>query len=96
MNVNKYTVAQWVKHPTTLLLVFTVTIIQMLIQHTVRRSDTSTKECMEQVEYLRVRVDKLESQLDEYTRAVMFKDMQIKKQTQAIDSLKRKDYHENF
>ena len=90
MNVNKYTVAQWVKHPTTLLLIFTVTIIQALIQHTVRRSDTSTKECMEQVEYLRIRVDKLEGQVDEYTRAILFKDVQIKKQADAIDSLRRK------
>lgn len=83
----KITFNQLRRYPTTVILLVAVTIIQYLIQHTVRRSDASTMECMEQVEYLRIRVDKLEGQLDNYTRTVLFKDLQIKKQNQIIDSL---------
>lgn len=89
--MEKLTLKEWVKHPTTILLIFAVTIIQMFIQNTIRGSDVRIEECMEQVMYLRGRVEVLEEQADEYTKAVLFKDMQIKKQSQLIDSLYRKE-----
>lgn len=52
------------------------------------RSDDNLQACNAQIEYLRLRVDKLEKQLDEYTKAVMFKDAQVKNREQVIDSLK--------
>lgn len=52
------------------------------------RSDDNLHACNAQIEYLRLRVDKLEKQLDEYTKAVMFKDAQIKNRDLVIDSLK--------
>ena len=82
-------------NPITAILVIAVVIIQSLINDIVRKSDASTLECIEQVEYLRIRVDKLEGQVDEYTRAILFKDVQIKKQADAIDSLRRKRNENN-
>lgn len=89
--MEKLTLTEWIKHPTTILLVLAVTGLQMFIQRTIRRSDVRSEECMEQVMYLRGRVEVLEEQADEYTKAVLFKDMQIKKQSQLIDSLYRKE-----
>ena len=82
-------------NPITAILVIAVVIIQSLINDIVRKSDASTLECIEQVEYLRIRLDKLEGQVDEYTRAILFKDVQIKKQADAIDSLRRKRNENN-
>ena len=88
---DKQAVKQLIKNPLAAMLILAVTIIQMFIQDTLRRSNIASKECMEQVMYLRERVDKLETQTDAYTRTVLFKDMQIKKQSQLIDSLYRKE-----
>ncbi len=87
---DKQAVKQLIKNPLAAMLILAVTIIQMFIQDTLRRSNIASKECMEQVMYLRERVEKLETQTDAYTRTVLFKDMQIKKQSQLIDSLYRK------
>ena len=88
---DKQAVKQLIKNPLAAMLILAVTIIQMFIQDTLRRSNIASKECMEQVMYLRERVEKLETQTDAYTRTVLFKDMQIKKQSQLIDSLYRKE-----
>lgn len=92
MDVNKYTLSQWIRHPTTILLIVAISIIQALIWHVVKKSDVSAKDCMEQVSYLRDRVEKLELQVDEYTKAVMFKDAQIRTRDVIIDSLKHDKY----
>lgn len=86
--VNRYTLKEWVKHPTTILLIVAINIIWILIFMLTDRDKNRNEDCLEQVTYLRERVEKLEKQVDEYTQTVMFKDVQIKKQTAVIDSLK--------
>ena len=89
--INKYSLKEWIKHPTTIMLIVAMNVIWILIFIITDSAKTSSKECMEQVMYLRERVEKLEAQTDAYTRTVLFKDMQIKKQSQLIDSLYRKE-----
>ena len=88
----KYTLKEWVKHPTTILLAIAVNVIWILIFMIVNGAkDTAkdaNKECLEQVAYLRDRVEKLEKQLDNYTRTIMFKEAQIKNRDLVIDSLR--------
>lgn len=54
------------------------------------RSDDSIKACNEQIARLSSRIEALEKMHDEYTRAVLFKDLQIREQAIIIDSLKTK------
>lgn len=89
--INKYSLKEWIKHPTTIMLIIAMNVIWILIFIITDSAKTSNKECMEQVVYLRERIEKLEIQTDSYTRTVLFKDMQIKKQNQLIDSLYRKE-----
>ena len=89
--INKYSLKEWVKHPTTIMLIVAINLIWILVFLVMDSVKISGKECMEQVMYLRERIEKLEIQTDAYTRTVLFKDMQIKKQNQLIDSLYRKE-----
>jgi len=89
--INKYSLKEWIKHPTTIMLIVAMNVIWILIFIITDSAKTSSKECMEQVVYLRERIEKLEKQSDSYTRAVLFKDAQIKQQLQLIDSLNRKE-----
>ena len=89
--IDKNTIIQAFKNPTVALLLLSAVLIQAFVQQAIKRSDIASQECMEQVMYLRERVDKLETQADAYTRTVLFKEMQIKKQSQLIDSLYRKE-----
>jgi|GEM_PF-1262929 len=92
--VNKYTLKEWIRHPTTILLIIAVNVIWILIFIVVNTSrdagESKSKECFEQITYLRGRLDKVEAQLDEYTTAILFKDGQIKVRDNVIDSLKKK------
>ena len=67
--VSKITLKEWIRHPTTILLLITVNVIWILIFMVTDMAKDSNKDCMEQVIYLRERVTKLEKQLDEYTTA---------------------------
>lgn len=73
-------------------LVFTVFVLSSILSIAIDRiffkEDSRNDDCQNQIVYLRERVDKLEKQLDEYTKAVMFKDAQVKNRDQVIDSLK--------
>lgn len=69
--VTKFTLAQWIKHPTTILLI-AVTALAWGIMVLYVNSQ------LEQVTYLRERVAKLEKQVDQYTTSIMLKDSQIK------------------
>lgn len=89
--IDKNTIIQAFKNPTVALLLLSAVLIQAFVQQAIKRSDIASQECMEQVMYLRERIEKLEIQTDAYTRTVLFKDMQIKKQNQLIDSLYRKE-----
>ena len=82
-SITKFTLKDWVRHPTTILLV-TVTMIAWGVTWIYVQSQ------LEQVTYLRDRVDKLEKQVDQYTTAIMYKDGQIKMRDIVIDSLARK------
>lgn len=86
--VNRYTLKEWVRHPTTIILIVAVNVIWVLIFVITDSAKDSNKDCLEQVAYLRERVEKLERQVDDYTKAVMYKDAQIKNRDVIIDSLK--------
>lgn len=87
--VNKYTLKEWVRHPTTIMLIVAVNLVWVLILVVVNMGKDQSADCMEQVSYLRERVVKLERQLDEYTTAMIFKNGQIKVRDNVIDSLKK-------
>ncbi|NGM63524.1 hypothetical protein G5B30_16565 [Sphingobacterium sp. SGG-5] len=86
--VNRYTLKEWVRHPTTIILIVAVNVIWVLIFVITDSAKDSNKDCLEQVAYLRERVEKLEKQVDDYTKAVMYKDAQIKNRDVIIDSLR--------
>lgn len=67
----KITFKEWVKHPTTAMLVIAMAIASFLVQVVISNAGDSNKECMEQVMYLRERVEKLETQVDQYTTTIM-------------------------
>lgn len=82
----KITFKEWVKHPTTAMLVAVMAIASFLVQVVIRNAGDSNKDCMEQVMYLRERVDKLEKQVDQYTTTIMTKDGQIRRLTDSLIS----------
>lgn len=69
--VSKFSLKEWVKHPTTIMLFITVNVIWVLIFMVTDMAKDSNKDCMEQVMYLRERVTKLEKQVDSYTTTIM-------------------------
>lgn len=69
--VSKFSLKEWVKHPTTIMLFVTVNVIWVLIFMVTDMAKDSNKDCMEQVMYLRERVTKLERQVDAYTTTIM-------------------------
>lgn len=88
---NKYTLKEWVKHPTTIMLAIAVNLIWVLVVVIINMGkDSGTdriKDLSEQVVYLRERIDKLEEMQDKYTTTILFKDGQIKTRDKVIDSL---------
>ncbi|WP_099368076.1 hypothetical protein [Sphingobacterium sp. 1.A.4] len=76
------------KSPLTYALIIITGVATYFVTAYNNRSDDSLHACNAQIDYLKLRVDKLEKQLDEYTKAVMFKDAQVKNRDQVIDSLK--------
>lgn len=89
--VAKYTLKQWISHPTTILLAVAVNIIWALIVYIVWNSNRGKDDCMKQVVKLEERVKVLEKIQDDYVKSILFKDGQIKNRDNVIDSLKRKD-----
>lgn len=87
--ISKYTLKEWVRHPTTIILIVAVNVIWVLVFTITDGAKDSNKDCLEQVTYLRDRVEKLEKQLDSYTTAVMFQEAQVKNRDLIIDSLRR-------
>lgn len=78
------------KSPLTYALIIIAGITSYFVTAYNDRSDQSISSCYEQVMRLEARVTSLEKTLDEYTRAVLFKDVQIKEQAHIIDSLKKR------
>lgn len=86
--IKKFTLAEWIKHPTTILLIG-VTFVSGTIGSILIYSMNT------QIEYLKERIVKLETQLDQYTNTILFqevkekglKDELVKKEI-VIDSLK--------
>lgn len=78
--VTKFTLKEWVKHPTTILLIVVTLLAWGILTMYVNSQ-------LEQVKYLRERVTKLEKQLDEYTTANLIQRGVI---TQLADSLATK------
>lgn len=87
--VSKYTLKEWIRHPTTIILIIAVNVVWILIFTITGMAKDKSKECMEQVVYLRERLEKVERQVDEYTTAIMYKDAQIKNREAVIDSLRK-------
>lgn len=69
--ITKITFLQWLKHPTTAMMIAAVSAVWVLIFMVTDMAKDSNKDCMEQVTYLRDRVEKLEKQVDAYTTTIM-------------------------
>lgn len=78
------------KSPLTYALIIIAGITSYFVSAYNNRSNDSIRSCHEQVVRLNQRVAALEKMHDEYTRAVLFKDLQIREQAIIIDSLKTK------
>lgn len=89
--VAKYTLKQWISHPTTILLAIAVNVIWVLVVFIVWNASEGKDDCMKQVVKLEERIKVLENNSDEYVKYILFKDGQIKNRDIIIDSLKRKD-----
>lgn len=76
------------KYPLAFVVFFVTVLLTTFVNKLFSTNDDRSRECMEQVDYLRERVEKLEKQVDDYTKAVMYKDAQIKNRDLVIDSLK--------
>lgn len=76
------------KYPLAFTVFFVTVLLTTFVNKLFSTNDDRSRECMEQVTYLRERVEKLEIQVDDYTKAVMYKDAQIKNRDLVIDSLK--------
>ncbi|SUJ19031.1 Uncharacterised protein [Sphingobacterium spiritivorum] len=76
------------KYPLAFVVCFVTVLLTTFVNKLFSTNDDRSKECMNQVEYLRERVEKLEKQVDDYTKAVMYKDAQIKNRDLVIDSLR--------
>jgi hypothetical protein len=87
-DIQKYTLSQWARHPTTIILAIAVNVVWILIFIVTDMASDKSKECIEQVMYLRGRVEKLEQQQDAYTRAILYRDLRIK---ELVDSLSGKN-----
>ncbi|WP_437918597.1 hypothetical protein [Sphingobacterium sp. LRF_L2] len=86
--VNRFTLSQWIKHPTTILLIIVTSVAYGI-------GFLYIASLNDQIKYLKQRTTSLESKLDEYTATILFqeakekglKDELVKKEVQ-IDSLK--------
>ena len=78
---SKFTLKDWVRHPTTILLVVVTALAWGLLWVYVQSQ-------LQQVEYLKSRVAKLEEQVDEYTKTVLFKEAKEKSMKEVIISQK--------
>jgi competence protein ComGC len=94
----KYSLKQWIAHPTTILLIVAVNAVWILVCIIIWNAKAGKDDCMKQVEYLKKRVETLElregernAELESYVRAIILKDAQIKGQSIVIDSLKGGD-----
>lgn len=76
------------KYPLAFVVFFVTALLTTFVNKLFSTNDDRSRECMEQVEYLRDRVEKLERQVDDYTKAVMYKEAQIKTRDVIIDSLR--------
>lgn len=76
------------KSPLTYAMVIIAGISSYFVSAYNNRSDDSIKNCYDHVIRLNERVAALEKMHDEYTRAVLFKDLQIREQAYIIDSLR--------
>lgn len=90
---SKYTLKEWIRHPTTIMLIIAVNLIWILILVIVNMGkdsgDDRVKDLSDQVSYLKNRVEVLEKQVDRYTTAILYKDGQILVRDNVIDSLKK-------
>lgn len=84
------------KHPQTVLLIISINIIWGLLLFITNRSDDNTENAYRLLDEHKERADKFENLVFEYTRAIMFKDAQIKNRDVYIDSLKRSQERETL
>lgn len=86
--IQKFTLKEWVRHPTTILLTIVTAVAWGVLWIYVNSQ-------LSQVDYLKKRIEKLEGQVDKYTNTIMFKDATEKElkgviidQKRELDSLK--------
>ena len=93
--VNKYTLKEWIRHPTTIMLIVAVNLIWILIIVIVNMGkdsgDDRNRDCQRQLVRSQAREEALQEQLDKYTMTILFKDGQILVRDNVIDSLKKKE-----
>lgn len=75
--------------PLSVMLVLVTAALTTVFNQLFATVDNRNDDCLEQVTYLRDRVEKLEKQLDSYTTAVMFQEARVKNRDLIIDSLRR-------
>lgn len=79
MTGTRLTLSEWVRHPTTILLMLSVSAIAYLGSSLTNTASRQSKECLEQVVYLRDRISKLEKLHDEYVRSMLQQEIQIQR-----------------
>lgn len=80
------------KYPLAFVVCFVTVLLTTFINKLFSTNDDRSKECMEQVGYLRTRVETLEKdrdkQVSDYRNTILYKDAQIRNRDLIIDSLK--------
>ena len=70
------TISKW---PLSILVMIVTALLTTFINKLFDTTDDRSKDCLEQVDRLWVRVNQLEAQIDKYTTTIMTKDGQIKR-----------------
>lgn len=83
----KFSLTEWRRHTPTILLIFAVNIIWGLLFLITSRSDDNTENAYRLLEEHKKRADKFENLVFEFSRALMYKEAQLKNRDFYIDSI---------
>lgn len=87
-DINKIPLRDWVKHPTTIMLLVAVNLIWILIVFIVNSSSDSKEDCQKELDNYRAMLREKDQIINDYTKTILFKDAQIKNRESALDSAK--------
>src|SRR5690606_37392799 len=77
------------KYPLVFIVFVLSSILSIAIDRIFFKEDSRNDDCQEQVVYLRDELKATNATLNEYVKAILFKDAQIKNRDLALDSLKK-------